>query len=257
MISEFISVRSIDPLEGETESPLNKEMSESPDPQVGKYWKDFASVDRNLQGVILSDLISKCRMFYIAGGQGGDFQSCGPWIDSRAALDLNVLHQPGTAIYLRILEGEADKYSCFLTTFFRLALSVLSAPPRSAVEYPPGLFVFDEAGRIPIRVLTSILNLAPGAEVAIVLAFQHIGQVYDHYGPLDGYAVLRSVKTMVFLPGLDQRTTEFAARLAGFNATQHRGIDKQSGRAKPNGLRKPNASHTRKNYANWSETSVR
>ncbi len=37
MISEFISVRSIEPMEGETESPLDKEMRESPDPQVGKY----------------------------------------------------------------------------------------------------------------------------------------------------------------------------------------------------------------------------
>jgi hypothetical protein len=43
MITEFISARSIDPLEGETESPLNKEMSESPDPEVGKYWKTFRS----------------------------------------------------------------------------------------------------------------------------------------------------------------------------------------------------------------------
>jgi hypothetical protein len=55
-----------------------------------------------------------------------------------------------------------------------------------------------------------------------------MGQIYNHYGPQDGYAVLRSFKTMVFLPGPDQRTTEFAARLAGFNATQHGAIDERS-----------------------------
>lgn len=81
--------------------------------------------------------------------------------------------------------------------------------------------MFDEAGSIPIRGLTKMLSLAPFSEVAIVAAFQHIGQIYDHYGLHGGDAVLRSFKTMVFLPGLDQRTTEFAARLAAFNAIQH------------------------------------
>jgi type IV secretory pathway TraG/TraD family ATPase VirD4 len=232
MISEFISVRSIDPLEGETESPLNKEMSESPDPQVGKYWKDFARVDRYRQGVILSDLISKCRMFTSPAVKAVTSSLATPGSASRAAIDLNMLHTPGTAIYLRILEAQADLYGCFLTAFFRLVLSTLSAPPRSAAEYAPGLFVFDEAGSIPIRGLTSMLNLAPCSEVAIVAAFQHVGQIYDHYGPLVGDAVLRSLKTMVFLPGLDQRTTEFGARLAGFNAIQHGAIDERSKKRK-------------------------
>jgi hypothetical protein len=232
MISEFISVRSIDPTEGETESPLNKEMRESPDPQIVKYWKDFARVDRYLQGLILSDLITKCRMFTSPTVKAVTSSLAARGSASRAAIDLNMLHTRGTAIYLRILEGQADLYSCFLTTFFRIALSVLSAPPRSPAEYAPGLFVFDEAGSIPIRGLASMLSLAPASEVAIVLAFQHIGQVYDHYGPHDGDAALRSFKTMVFLPGLDQRTTEFAARLAGFNATQHRGIYERSKKSK-------------------------
>ena len=38
MINEFISLRSIDAAEGETESPLTKEMFASRDPQVGIYW---------------------------------------------------------------------------------------------------------------------------------------------------------------------------------------------------------------------------
>lgn len=228
MISEFISIRSIDPLEGETESPLNKEMSESPDPQIGKYWKDFARVDRYLQGLILSDLISKCRMFTSLAVKAVTSSLATPGSASRAAIDLNMLHMPGTAIYLRILEGQADLYGHFLTTFFRLALSVLSAPPQSAAEYAPGLFVFDEAGSIPIRGLTNMLRLAPFSEVAIVVAFRRIDQIYNNYGPHGGDAVLRSFKTKVFLPGLDRRTTEFAARLAAFNAIQSGAIDEQS-----------------------------
>jgi hypothetical protein len=232
MIAEFISVRSIDPPEGEMESPLNKEMSESADPQVGKYWTAFARADRYLQGVILSNLISKCRMFTSSTVKAVTSSLATPGSAPRTAIDLNMLHRPGTAIYLRILEGEGDLYGCFLTTFFRLALSLLSVPPRSAVEYAPGLFVLDEAGSIPIRGLTSMLSLAPGSEVAIVIAFQHIGQVYDHYGPQHGDAVLRSFKTMIFLPGLDQRTTEFAARLAAFNAIQDGAIDERKKKSK-------------------------
>ena len=223
MISEFISVRSIDPLGGETESPLDKEMKESPDPQVGKYWTSFARADRYMQGAILSDLISKCRMFTSSTVKSVTSPLATPGSAPRAAIDLNMLHKPSTAIYLRILEGQVDLYSCFLTTFFRVALSVLSVPLSSAAEEAPGLFVFDDAGRIPIRGLKSILSLAPASEVAIVLALQRIGQVFDCYGPHDGEIVLRSLKTRVFLPGLDERTIEVAASLAAFNTIQHSG----------------------------------
>jgi type IV secretory pathway TraG/TraD family ATPase VirD4 len=147
MISEFISVRSLDPLEGETESPLNKEMSESPDPQVGEYWKDFAKADRYVQGLILSDLISKCRMFTSPAVKAVTSSLAARGSASRAAIDLNTLHTHGTAIYVRILEGQADLYGCFLTAFYRLALSRLSSSLQSDAEYAPGLFVFDEAGR--------------------------------------------------------------------------------------------------------------
>jgi type IV secretory pathway TraG/TraD family ATPase VirD4 len=232
MISEFISVRSIDKLEGETESPLNKEMSESPDPQVGKYWKAFASADRYLQGLILSDLISKCRMFTSPVVKAVTSSLASPGSASRTAIDLDMLHKPSAAIYLCILEGQADLYGCFLTAFFRLALSRLSVPPLSVAEYAPGLFVFDEAGRIPIRGLTKMLSLAPGSEVAIVAAFRNIGQVYGHHGFHGGDAVLRSFKTMVFLPSLDQRTTEFAARLGAFNAIQHGAINERGKKSK-------------------------
>jgi hypothetical protein len=54
MIGEFISSRSLDPLQGETESPLTKEMNGSPDLQVGRYWRRFAEARRDLQGEISS-----------------------------------------------------------------------------------------------------------------------------------------------------------------------------------------------------------
>src|SRR4030095_3745045 len=99
------------------------------DPQVDKYWNDFASVDRYLQGLILSDLISKCRMFTSPSVKAVTSSLATRGSAPRAAIDLNMLHTPATAIYLSILEGQADLYACFLTAFFRLALSRLSTPP--------------------------------------------------------------------------------------------------------------------------------
>ncbi|MGH8598531.1 MAG: TraM recognition domain-containing protein, partial [Gammaproteobacteria bacterium] len=43
----------------------------------------------------------------------------------------------------------------------------------------------------------------------------NIGQVYHHYGSDGGDAVLGSIGTMVFLPGLDHRTAEYASKRIG------------------------------------------
>ncbi|MFN7931038.1 MAG: TraM recognition domain-containing protein [Blastocatellia bacterium] len=43
----------------------------------------------------------------------------------------------------------------------------------------------------------------------------NIGQVYHHYGADGGDAVLGSIGTMIFLPGLDQRTAEYASKRIG------------------------------------------
>jgi type IV secretion system protein VirD4 len=214
MINEFISVRSIDPLEGELESPLTKEMIASPDPQVQLYWGAFTKAKRDLQGSMLTGVIAKCQAFttpnvkavttaYATGGSA-----------PRDGIDLNMLRNPSTAIYVVIPEGDAERYGIFLTVFFGLAMTVLRTL-RVTAETVPALFVFDEAGNIPIHGLKEMLGVGRGRKVGVVLAYQNLGQVYAHYGTEGGDAVLGSINTMVFLPGLDQRTTEFAARRVG------------------------------------------
>jgi hypothetical protein len=51
--------------------------------------------------------------------------------------------------------------------------------------------------------------------MAVALGYQNIGQVYNQYGSDGGDAVLGSVGTMVFLPGLDHRTAEYASKRIG------------------------------------------
>ncbi|MGH9762801.1 MAG: type IV secretory system conjugative DNA transfer family protein, partial [Blastocatellia bacterium] len=225
MINEFISVRSIDPPEGQTESPLTKEMIESPDPQVELYWGAFTKAKRDLQGSILTGVIAKCQSFTTPNVKAvtSSFATAGS--DPRAAIDLNMLRDTGTAIYVVIPEGDADRYSSFITTFFGLAMTILRTLPVTA-ETVPALFVFDEAGNIPIHGLKEMLGVGRGRKVGVVLAYQNIGQVYTQYGRDGGDAVLGSINTMVFLPGLDQRTTEFAAKRVGRTTVlQHTTID--------------------------------
>src|SRR5262249_33936530 len=94
------------------------------------------------------------------------------------------------------------------------------APPFG-VEDAPCLFVFDDAGSIEIPGLADMLNRALDSEVAIVLAYRHVGQVCDLYSPDDASAILHSIKTMLFLPGLDRCTIDVAARLARWHTATH------------------------------------
>jgi len=75
--------------------------------------------------------------------------------------------------------------------------------------------MFDEAGNIPIHGLKEMLGVGRGRKVAVVLAYQNLGQVYAAYGSDGADAVLGSINSTVFLPGLDQRTTTFAASRVG------------------------------------------
>ncbi|MEK6409615.1 MAG: type IV secretory system conjugative DNA transfer family protein [Acidobacteriota bacterium] len=214
MINEFISLRSIDPAEGESESPLTKEMINSPDPQVEVYWGAFTKAKRDLQGSILTGVISKCQAFTTPNVKVVTTSLTDPGSSPREAIDLKMLRNPSTAIYVVIPEGDADRYASFLTTFFGLAMTVLRTLPVAS-DTVPALFVFDEAGNIPIHGLKEMLGVGRGRKVGLVLAYQNLGQVYAHYGRDGGDAVLGSINTMIFLPGLDQRTTEFAATRVG------------------------------------------
>ena len=123
-----------------------------------------------------------------------------------------------------IPEGDADRYSSFLTTFFGLAMTVLRTLHVDK-DTVPALFVFDEAGNIPIHGLKEMLGVGRGRKVAVVLAYQNLGQVYAHYGQAAD-AVLGSINTMIFLPCLDQRTTEFGSKRVGRTTVlQHTTVD--------------------------------
>ena len=225
MINEFISLRSIEIPEGHSESPLTIEMINSPNPQVEVYWGAFTKAKRDLQGSILTGVIAKCQAFTTPNVKAVTSSYATTGSSRRESIDLNMLRNPSTAIYVVIPEGDADRYSSFLTTFFGLAMTVLRTLPITTGTVP-SLFVFDEAGNLPIHGLREMLGVGRGRKVVVILAYQNLGQVYANHGRDGGDAVLGSINTMIFLPGLDQRTTEFAAnRIGRMTVLQRTSID--------------------------------
>ena len=135
------------------------------------------------------------------------------------------LREPGTAIYVIVPEGDATRYRIVLSILFGLVASVVrktSDDPRAA----PVLMALDEAGNIPVHNLSEQLGVGRGRRCGIVLGYQNIGQVYKQHGHDGANAILGSVGTMVFLPGLDSETAQYAAKRIGRTTVlQHTSVD--------------------------------
>jgi type IV secretory pathway TraG/TraD family ATPase VirD4 len=207
MIQEMVSQYSL--------AELNELMMSSADPQVPLYWGMFTKVEPKLQGGVLIGLGVRCAAFNIPNAK-----AISSPITTRAAargirlIDFAELRQPRTAIYVVVPEGDAARYKVVLATLFGLAASHLRKGELND-KSAPVLFNFDEAGNIFIHGLTELLGVGRGRLMSIALGFQNIGQVYHHYGTDGGDAVLGSIGTMIFLPGLDQRTAEYASKRIG------------------------------------------
>jgi hypothetical protein len=60
----------------------------------------------------------------------------------------------------------------------------------------------------------------------ISLGYQNIGQLYKQHGRDGAQAILGSIGTMVFLPGLDAETAQYAAKRIGRTTVlQHSAVD--------------------------------
>jgi hypothetical protein len=88
------------------------------------------------------------------------------------------------------------------------------------------LLALDEAGNIPLHNLSEALGVGRGRRCGIVLGYQNIGQLYKQHGRDGAQAILGSIGTMVFLPGIDSETAQYAARRIGRTTVlQHTTVD--------------------------------
>jgi type IV secretory pathway TraG/TraD family ATPase VirD4 len=207
MIQELVSTYSL--------AQLNILMMASGDPKVPLYWGMFTKVEPKLQGGVLIGLGVRCAAFNIPNAKA----ISSPITPDMAArgirlVDFTELRRPRTAIYVVVPEGDAARYKVVLATLFGMAASQLRKDELSRASAPV-LFNFDEAGNIFIHGLNELLGVGRGRLMCVALGYQNIGQVYHHYGTDGGDAVLGSIGTMIFLPGLDHRTAEYASKRIG------------------------------------------
>ncbi len=206
---------------------IDREMSQSPDQEARVYWGLFQKADKEkTQGGVFTGLGVKLAPFRSPHAMAV-LQSISPEERARGLreIDLSDLRQPGTAIYVVIPEGDATRYQVVLSILFGLAASMTrktSHDENGALV----LLALDEAGNIPLHGLSEMLGVGRGRRVSIVLGYQNIGQLYKQHGLNGAHAILGSVGTMIFLPGLDSETAQYAVKRIGRTTVlQHTTVD--------------------------------
>jgi len=219
MLAEFLATREL--------KELNTEMAYSPDREARVQWGIFKKADREkTQGGVFVGLGTKLAPLRsphaMAVMQSVSEEERGRGIRE---IDPRELREPGTAIYVVVPEGDASRFRIALTILFGMVASVArktSDDPGAA----PVLMALDEAGNIPVYNLSEQLGVGRGRRVGIVLGYQNIGQVYKQHGRDGAGAILGSVGTMIFLPGLDSETAQYAAKRIGRTTVlQHTSVD--------------------------------
>jgi type IV secretion system protein VirD4 len=222
MIQELIS--------GSSLQRLNEMMMKSPDPKVPLYWGMFSKVEPKLQAGVLIGLGVACADFSTPNMMA----ISSPITNIMAArgarfVNFSELREPGTAIFMVVPEGDAERYKRILSTFFGLANDCLRNGELRK-DSATVLFNLDEIGNIHIPDLPAALGVGRGRRMTYALGYQNIAQLYHQYGADGGDAVLGSVGAMVFLPGIDQRTAEYASKRLGMTtALQSSSVDVHGG----------------------------
>jgi type IV secretory pathway TraG/TraD family ATPase VirD4 len=218
-MAEFIADRSFD--------GLNDEMKESPDPEARIQWGIFKKADREkTQGGVFVGLGAKIAPLRSPHAMAV-MQSASTEERERGLREIHLydLRKPGTAIYVVIPEGDATRYRIILSILFGLAASVARKTSNDQ-SGAPVLLALDEAGNIPLHNLSEALGVGRGRRCGIVLGYQNIGQLYKQHGRDGAQAILGSIGTQIFLPGLDSETAQYAARRIGRTTVlQHTGVD--------------------------------
>lgn len=219
MLAEFLATREL--------KRLDSEMTHSPDEEARIQWGIFKKADREkTQGGVFVGLGTKLAPLRSPHAMAV-MQSPSEEERRRGVreIDLNQLRKPSTAVYVIVPEGDATRYRIVLSVLFGLVASVVrktSDDPRAAAV----LMALDEAGNIPIHHLSEQLGVGRGRRCGIVLGYQNIGQLYKQHGHDGANAILGSVGTMVFLPGLDSETAQYAAKRIGRTTVlQHTSVD--------------------------------
>ncbi len=129
-------------------------------------------------------------------------------------IDFSGLRQKGTAVYLVVSEGAAEIYKEFIATFLGQAVLEMRLDGVNEPEIPCFVLI-DEAYQLNVSEVKRISGIGRGRGVGLGLGYQDLPQMYDQYGKEQANAILGTVMTKIFLPGLDDVTAEYASKQLG------------------------------------------
>ncbi|MEP6850417.1 MAG: type IV secretory system conjugative DNA transfer family protein [Acidobacteriota bacterium] len=192
-----------------------KALEGSPSLYAKQAYLAFRQAPIQTRGSILIGLYNKLRPFTLAPARmvtmpptAGEAQA------GCQLIDFSDLRKPGTAVYLVVSEGAADIYKEFIATFLGQAVMELRLDGLNEPEYPCFVLI-DEAYQLNVTEVKRISGIGRGRGVGLGLGYQDLPQLYDQYGREQANAILGTVMTKIFLPGLDDVTAEYASKQLG------------------------------------------
>jgi type IV secretion system protein VirD4 len=190
-------------------------MENSPSLYAKQAYSAFRQAPIQTRGSILIGLYNKLRPFTLAPAR---MVTMPPTAEETSAgcrpIDFAELRRPGTAIYLVVSEGAADIYKEFIASFLGQAVMEMRLDGLNEPEHPCFVLI-DEAYQLNVAEVKRISGIGRGRGVGLGLGYQDLPQMYDQYGRERANAILGTVMTKIFLPGLDDVTAEYASKQLG------------------------------------------
>lgn len=194
---------------------FEKAMISSPSDYAKQAYLAFRQAPQQTRGSILIGLYNKLRPFTLSPAR---MVTTTPTEEEKRAgcrrIEFAELRKPGTAVYLVVSEGAADIYKEFIATFLGQAVMEMRLDGINDPEHPCFVLI-DEAYQLNVSEVKRISGIGRGRGVGLGLGYQDLPQMYDQYGRERANAILGTVMTKIFLPGLDDVTAEYASKQLG------------------------------------------
>jgi type IV secretory pathway TraG/TraD family ATPase VirD4 len=213
------------------------ELVESPSPLARQAMQVVTnSAPENTLGSVLLGLGSKLRPFTLdEARQITSLPTHEELQEGVKIIDFARLREPGTAVFIVVPEGATEVYKEFLATFFGQAIFQLRLDNTREPEHPC-LVLIDEARELDVAEVRRIAGIGRGRGIGMALSYQDYPQVLDQYGDRGAKAILETMMTKIFLPGVNGETASYASDLLGKTtihtetSVDYKGTDKDNTR---------------------------
>jgi type IV secretory pathway TraG/TraD family ATPase VirD4 len=198
------------------ESERINELKDSPSPLARQAMQVVCnSAPENTLGSVLLGLGNKLRAFTLdEARQVMALPSHEELQEGVKLIDFAKLREPGTAVFIVVPEGATEVYKEFLATFFGQAIFQLRLDNTREPEHPC-LVLIDEARELDVAEVRRIAGIGRGRGIGMALSYQDYPQVLDQYGDKGAKAILETMMTKIFLPGVNGETANYASDLLG------------------------------------------